>query len=150
LGIIDPHTDKYFGKRSPADVKIQAFAKALFPNDPWFLDEPLWSSGRQPSDGGHCTPRSPHHNGCIFEKICPRRYTDFDPSEIGIESDRITGCRTTSSYRQKNKTKELTDRQKRFREFVQKLREQGARGEEYRRKIAEWSETNSQRGDPVG
>lgn len=85
LGIIDPHIDKYFGKGSPADLKIQTFAKALFPDNPWLLDEPLWSSGRQPSDGGYCTPKSPNHNGCIFEGICPKKYTDFDPAEIGME-----------------------------------------------------------------
>jgi len=142
LGMIDPHIDKYFGKGSPADLKIQAFAMALFPDNPWFLDEPLWSSGRQPSDGGHCTPKSPNHNGCIFEKICPRRYTDFDPSEIGIESDSVTRCKTATSFRQKTEARELTDKQKRFSEFVQKLKEQGISSEEYRRKITEWSETN--------
>jgi len=57
----------------------------LFPSDPWFLDEPLWSTGRQSSKGGHCYPSYPVHEGCIFEAICPRKYTEFNPSEIGME-----------------------------------------------------------------
>lgn len=85
LGILDPYVDRYYGNGSPADRKIQTFAKMLFPDDPWFLDEPLWSTGRQASRGGHCYPRHPRHEGCIFEKICPKKFSDFDPSEIGME-----------------------------------------------------------------
>jgi len=84
LGLIDPCLDKYYGEGSPADLKIQSLARALFPDDPWFLDEPLWSSGRQPSEGGHCFPTFPDHHGCIFEEICPKKYLDFDPSKIGM------------------------------------------------------------------
>jgi len=106
LGLIDPHNDKYYGKGSPADLKIQSFAKVLFPDNPWFLDEPLWSSGRQPSKGGHCFPRFPDHKGCIFEEICPRKYVDFDPAETGIESNLKTGSKSTTHYRRKCRTNE--------------------------------------------
>jgi len=85
LGIVNPHIDKYYGERSPGDLKIQAFAKTLFPGDPWFIDEPLWSTGRQASKGGHCYPTHPKHEGCLLEPICSKKFSDFDPSEIGME-----------------------------------------------------------------
>ena len=142
LGLIDPQVDKYYGEGSPADLKIQSFAKMLFPDNPWFLDEPLWSTGRQPSEGGHCFPTFPDHKGCIFEGICPKKYVDFDPSKIGMEPSLKTGCRITTSYSRRVKVRKLTDRQERFSEFVQQLKEQGVTGEEYRRKITEWFRNN--------
>lgn len=84
LGILNPEVDKYYGDGSPADLNIQALAKALFPSDPWLFDEPLWSTGRQTSRGGHCYPIHPRHEGCIFEDICPKEFVDFDPSEVGM------------------------------------------------------------------
>ena len=87
LGIINPRVDKYYGEGSPADLKIQTLAKTLFPNDPWFLDEPLWSTGRQASKGGHCYPTHPRHDGCIFETICQKKFNEFDPSGIGMQEE---------------------------------------------------------------
>ena len=142
LGLIDPYVDKYYGEDSPADLKIQSFAKMLFPDNPWFLDEPLWSSGRQPSKGGHCFPTFPDHQGCIFEEICPKKYVDFDPSNIGMESNLRTRRKTAASFERRAKVGKLTNKQKRFSEFVQQLKEQGITGEEYRRKITEWFRTN--------
>ena len=142
LGIIDPHLDKYYGEGSAADLKIQSLAKLLFPNDPWFLDEPLWSSGRQPSEGGHCFPTSPDHQGCIFEEICLKRYVNFDPSKIGMEPGADIKHEKAIIYTRKPKVADITDKQKRFSEFVQQLKKQGITGEEYRRKISEWFRTN--------
>ena len=85
LGIIDPYVDRYYGERSPGDLKIQVFAKTLFPSNPWLLDESLWSTGRQASKSGHCYPTHPRHEGCIFETICPKKYNEVDPSEIGMQ-----------------------------------------------------------------
>ena len=142
LGLIDPYVDKYYGEGSPADLKIQSFAKMLFPDNPWFLDEPLWSSGRQSSKGGHCFPTFPDHGGCIFEEICPKKYVDFDPSKIGMEPSLKTEFKTATGYVRRVKVRRLTDRQKRFNEFVQQLKEQGVTGEKYRRKIMEWFRNN--------
>jgi endonuclease III len=142
LGLIDPYLDKYYGEGSPADLEIQSLAKALFPDDPWFLDEPLWSSGRQPSEGGHCFPTFPDHQGCILEEICPKRYVDFDPSKIGMEPGADIKHEKAISYTRKAKVADITDKQKRFNEFVQQLKKQGITGEEYRRKISEWFRTN--------
>jgi len=142
LGIIDPHVDKYYGEDSPADLKIQSFAKMLFPTNPWFLDEPLWSSGRQPSEGGHCFPTFPNHDGCIFEKICPKKYVDFDPSKIGIDASSKTLYRKTTSYVAKVRVRKLMSRHKRFSNFVQQLNEEGITGEEYRHKITRWFKNN--------
>ena len=138
LGLIDPKVDKYYGKGSPADLKIQSFAKRVFPENPWFLDEALWSTGRQASKGGHCYPTHPNLDGCIFEDICPKKCVEFDPSEMGMELGDETKYRTRCFRRKTG----LTDKQKRFRTFVQQLKEQGVRGEEYRRKVAEWFRTN--------
>ena len=140
LGIIDPHVDRYYGEGSPADVKIQSFAKLLFPSDPWFLDEALWSTGRRASDGGHCYPTHPNHQGCIFEGICPRTFVDFDPSGIGMEPDQSTGYRIARP--RVVKPAGLTEKQKKFSEFVQKLKDQGIKGEEYRRQVSEWFRNN--------
>ena len=134
LGIIDPDLDKYFEDESPGDLKIQSFAKMLFPDDPWYLDEPLWSTGRQRVDGGHCFPRNPEHRGCIFEEICAMKHLDVDPSTIGME----TGNRRARPPEAPGPTM----RQKRFADFVQQLKDQGVRGEEYRRKVEDHRREN--------
>jgi hypothetical protein len=85
LGIINPHNDKYFGEDSPADRKIQALAKRLFPDTPWYLAEPLSRTGQQAVRGGQCSPSDPTHSDCMFEAICPKLYVDRDPATIGID-----------------------------------------------------------------
>jgi hypothetical protein len=134
LGIIDPHVDTYAGADSPADRKIQSFAKVLFPHNPWYLDEPLWSTGRQPAQGGHCYPTAPHCHGCLFDDVCLKQSTDLDPSTIGMDSTPPTRTRRGS---------EPTDRQKLFAVFVQELKDQGIRGETYRHRIKEWRDQHS-------
>ena len=119
-------------------MKIQSFAQTLFPDDPWFLDEPLWSTGRQASNGGHCFPTQPNHQGCIFEEICPKKYVDFNPSEIGTEPKSTSEGKLADNSTTKLRKRELTDKQKRFSQFVQHLNDQGVKGEDYRRKITEW------------
>jgi len=79
LGIIDPDSDKYSDENSPADVIIQAFVSEVSPDKPWLLDEPLWSTGRQPDKGGHCFPKYPNCKGCLFESVCQRKFLDIDP-----------------------------------------------------------------------
>jgi len=68
LGIVDPSIDKYFGEGSPADIRIQSFVRRISPEKPYILDEPLWSTSRQPSEGGHCYPITPQCQGCIFDE----------------------------------------------------------------------------------
>ena len=142
LGLIDPYVDKYYGEGSPADLKIQSFAKMLFPDNPWFLDEPLWSTGRQPSKGGHCFPTFPDHKGCIFEEICPRKHANLDPSKTSIKSKLKTSYESASSHPQRAKLGRLTEKQKRFNKFVQQLKKQGITGKEYREKIMQWFKEN--------
>lgn len=142
LGIIDPHRDHYSGEGSPADVKIQLFAQKLFPDNPWFLDEPLWSTGRRVSDGGHCFPTRPSHRGCIFAEICPKKHLDVDPSEIGMESGQKTADRAISGYTRRDRSPEPTERQRRFNGFVQELKAKGITGEEYRHRITKWFKDN--------
>lgn len=109
LGIIDPKVDTYAGAGNPADRKIQAFASTLFPDDPWFLDEPLWSTSRQPSEGGHCNPITPQCQGCIFDEICPKRYVDVNPSEmsIGLLAGTCPNCGAPVVWRNAQRTDEL-------------------------------------------
>lgn len=84
LGILDPTTDIYYGDNSPADIKIQTFAKTLFPNRPYLLDEPLWVTGRKAEKGGHCFPKNPNCNNCLFQSICRRKFLNIDPSKLGM------------------------------------------------------------------
>jgi endonuclease III len=83
LGILNPFKDRYSGKNSIADQKIQRFAKMAFPKYPVKIDEPMWRMGRSPRKGGHCYPTNPSCHGCLFEGFCPRLYKDFDPSAKG-------------------------------------------------------------------
>jgi hypothetical protein len=140
LGIIDPHVDKYSGENSPADVKVQAFVSKVFPQKPWLLDEPLWSTGRQPDKGGHCFPKNPNCNGCLFEGICPRKVLDADPSSLGME--------TSNTERQpthKPKQPEVTSEQAEFAKYVEELKQKGIKGEKYREKITIWQREHRKR-----
>lgn len=133
LGIIDPRVDKYLGENSPADVKVQAFVSKVFPQKPWLLDEPLWSTGRQPDKGGHCFPRNPNCDGCLFQSVCRRRFLDADPSSLGME---VSNIGRQPIY--KPKQPEVTSEQAKFAKYVEELRQKGIRGEEYREKIVQW------------
>ena len=135
LGIIDPNIDKYLGEDSPADLKIQSFVRRISPEKPYILDEPLWSTGRRAVDGGHCFPQSTDCRGCLFEKVCQRRFLDIDPAKLGMDTKIV-------SVRRKRvptvKEKAISDRQARFAEFVEGLKQKGIRGKEYREKIMQW------------
>lgn len=84
LGIINPYYDRYSGENSPADVKIQSFAKSIFPNEPHLLDEPLWATGRQADKGGYCFSTNTDCQKCLFNSICKRKFRNVDPSKIGM------------------------------------------------------------------
>jgi hypothetical protein len=83
LGVVDPHFDLYQGKNSMGDLKIQAFAKEAFPQDPSQIEAPMAWIGRNVA-GGHCLPSQPRCEGCLFEKFCQRLYLQFDPAEKGM------------------------------------------------------------------
>jgi hypothetical protein len=84
LGIVDPNSDYYQGRSSTGDTKIQSFAKAAFPQDPWMVEEPMASMGRREEEGGHCFPIQPWCEGCLFESFCSKLCVHFDPSENGM------------------------------------------------------------------
>ena len=84
LGIVDPHSDYYEGRSSSADRKIQSFAKAAFPQDPWMIEEPMAWMGGGEQEGGHCFSIRPWCEGCLFETFCSKLYVNFDPSENGM------------------------------------------------------------------
>jgi hypothetical protein len=133
LGLIDPYVDKYSGENSPADVKVQAFVSKVFPQKPWLLDESLWSTGRQPDKGGHCFPKHPNCDGCLFESICRRRFLDADPSSLGME---VSNAERQPTY--KPRQQEVTSEQAEFAKYVEDLKQKGVKGEEYREKIVQW------------
>jgi hypothetical protein len=83
LGIIDPVADKYFGEGSPADNRVQRFAVEAFSQNPSLIDEPMWMEARSKADFGHCHT-IPDCEGCIFERICLRKYMTTDPISIGF------------------------------------------------------------------
>ncbi len=85
LGVVDPHVDLYEDPHSTADAKIQSFAKAVFPENPRKVEEPMASMGRGEEQGGHCFPIQPWCEGCLFEAFCPKLCVDFDPSENGMK-----------------------------------------------------------------
>jgi|GEM_PF-4143226 len=135
LGIVDPNRDRYFGEDSPADLKIQSFVKKMFPDRPYILDEPLWSTGRRAVDGGHCFPKNPNCNGCLFESICPKNFADIDPGKLAIDTD------LTSIPHKRVPTpqeKAIRQRQARFAKLVEELKQKGIKGREYRQKIMQW------------
>jgi len=89
LGVVDPQFDCYEGPNSMGDVKIQAFARTAFPEDPLRVEEPMnWLGMGTPEDGGACTPISPRCEGCLFSGFCPRHFLHLDPSEKGMRSSR--------------------------------------------------------------
>ena len=133
LGIIDPTIDKYSGEGSPADEKIQRFVESILPDRPWLLDEALWSTGRQPSKGGHCYPSQPNCNGCLFDKTCEKNLLDVDPAKMGIQLS--TALRRSKSSCTK---KMITEKQAAFARFVNELKQEGIKGKEYRDKIRRW------------
>lgn len=83
LGVVDPHFDLYQGKNSMGDLKIQAFAKEAFPQDPSQIEGPMAWMGRNVA-GGHCLPSQPKCEGCLFDKFCQKLYLLFDPSGKGM------------------------------------------------------------------
>jgi hypothetical protein len=83
LGIVDPDCDFYQGENSIGDLKIQSFAKAISPQDPLKIEEPMTWVGTK-EEGGHCFPIQPRCKGCLFETFCPRLHSDFNPSEKGM------------------------------------------------------------------
>ena len=135
LGIIDPNRDKYFGEDSPADLKIQSFVKKMFPDRPYILDEPLWSTGRRAIDGGHCFPQNPNCNGCLFESICPKNFVDINPEKLGMDTalTPVQRKRVPTPRERANR-----ERQARFAKFVEELKQKGIKGKEYRQKIMQW------------
>jgi len=141
LGIIDPKIDKYSGENSPADLKIQEFVAKISPEKPWLLDEPLWSTGRQPNKGGHCYPINPNCVGCLFESICQKRFLSADPSLLGM--DLLATDRQPKSLRKKT---DITDKQAEFAKFVEELKKKGITGEEYREKVKQWQREHQDGG----
>jgi len=136
MGIIDPKIDKYHGENSPADLKIQSFVKQVFPEEPYLLDEPLWSTGRRAINGGHCFPQNPDCNGCLFQSICPRRSVNIDPAKLGMDTEYMPGRikRALSST-----DRAIKEKQTQFAKFVEELKQKGIRGKEYREKIMQWN-----------
>jgi endonuclease III len=133
LGIIDPNVDKYSGENSPADVKIQTLVSKVLPDKPWLLDEPLWSTGRQPNRGGHCFPKYPSCSGCLFESVCRKELLDTDPSLLGMQF-----LSTEKRPRPLSRKTDITGKQAEFAKFVEELKQKGIKGEEYREKIKQW------------
>lgn len=85
LGIVDPLFDPYQGSNSIGDQKIQSFAKLVFPHNPMRVEEPLEGMGKEKGKGGHCFPKQPQCDGCLFETFCPRLYFHFNPSDKGMK-----------------------------------------------------------------
>ena len=86
LGVVDPYFDYCQGKNSTGDLKIQAFAKAVYPQHPMKIEEPMTWVGmmKEEGGGGYCLPTQPQCAGCLFETFCPRLHLDFNPSEKGM------------------------------------------------------------------
>ena len=135
LGIIDPYQDKYYGNGSPADQRIQIFVQKLFPQQPWIMDEPLWSTGRKLSDGGCCFPKDPYCINCMFDSICPKKFLVIMPDKIGITSK---PARSAPVCRGGKKSESPTEKQRKFSEFISELKRKGIGGTEFREKRAQW------------
>jgi hypothetical protein len=84
LGIVDPHFDYFRGKNSMGDIKIQSFAKIVFPNNPTKIEEPMAWMGMEEERGGHCLPIQPQCGGCLFDTFCPKLHFNLNPSEKGM------------------------------------------------------------------
>ena len=147
LGLLDPNTDKYSGQGSNADVKLQTLVKRLLPGKQWIFDEPLWSTGRKAVNGGHCYPVNPSCGGCIFEAICPRKFLDFDPAEIGMVTGNTivrTGSKSFSGSSE-NPRKTITLQQIEFAKFVEELKQKGVTGEQWREQMNRWRREHPER-----
>lgn len=83
LGIVNPFFDFYQGRNSLGDLKIQSFAKTVFPENPMRIEEPMEQLGKEGREG-HCFPVEPNCLGCMFESFCPKFYTEINPSEKGM------------------------------------------------------------------
>ncbi len=84
LGIVDPHFDSYQGSNSMGDIKIQSFARTVFPQNPTKVEEPMEWMGKEEEQGGHCFPIQPWCEGCLFETFCLKLCIHFNPSEKGM------------------------------------------------------------------
>ncbi len=84
LGVVNPHFDDHQGRNSVADLKIQSFAKTMFPRYPIKIEEPMTWVGREEGEEGNCLATEPRCEGCLFEIFCPRLYFHFNPSELGM------------------------------------------------------------------
>lgn len=137
LGIINPYEDKYFGNDSPADVKIQAFVKKVFPESPWIMDEPLWSVGRVGSKGGHCYPTNTSCWNCMFEKLCDKKFKDVTPEKIGVIT--VSGKRQSSCSCAMERKNNITEYQTGFANYLAELKSQGiTTGERFRELRDQW------------
>ena len=89
LGVVDPQFDCCEGTNSMGDLKIQAFARTAFSEDPLKIEEPMnWLGTETSEDGGACAPTYPRCEGCLFSDFCPKHYLAFDPSEKGLKISR--------------------------------------------------------------
>jgi len=138
LDLINPHTDKYRGRGSVADDKIQHLVRKLLPGRFWYTDEPLWSTGRRAINGGHCYTRKPNCHGCIFEEICPKKYLDSDPTKIGYFTAGDQGLRKTINQVLREPKKPISTQQAEFAKFIDELHQKGIKGEEFREKRKQW------------
>jgi hypothetical protein len=145
LGLLDPNTEKYSGQGSVADVKIQTLVKRLLSGKQWFFDEPLWSTGRKRINGGHCYPQNPSCTGCIFENMCPRRFLDFDPAALGMETPLTRGRPKPATVSHKNPMPTVTQ-QAEFAKFVEGLKQKGIQGKEWREKMKQWEREHRESG----
>ncbi len=82
LGILNPNFDHYNDKDSMAVIKLQSFAKEVYPQDPIIIEEPMNWVGSE--DLGFCFPKEPNCSSCLFGEFCYKLYISFDPSEKGI------------------------------------------------------------------
>ena len=83
LGIVNPFFDCYQGRNSMGDIKIQAFARAAFRDNPVKIEDPMTRLGTQEADG-HCFPSRPLCEGCPFNGFCPKLFIEINPSEKGM------------------------------------------------------------------
>jgi hypothetical protein len=89
LGVVDPQFDYCEGPHSMGDLKIQAFGRTAFSEDPLKIEEPMnWLGMGAPEDGGACGPTTPRCEGCLFNDFCPKHYLHLDPSEKGLRASR--------------------------------------------------------------
>ncbi len=82
LGILNPNFDLFSGRDSMGDIKIQSFAKEVYPDDPTRIEEPMNWVGSESK--GFCWPTEPNCLDCLFGKFCCKLYISFDPSEKGM------------------------------------------------------------------